>query len=108
MPLTNGDLIELCQNTKTFEKDYSKLAKAIVSRANISDINVLPIRKYELPKNVDQDSVKVFYGTQIFKRGFLQTGWIYDETNNTILLNDTVAISSQSAGTKFTIQFDIN
>lgn len=106
--LTNGDLIELCQNSKTFEKDYSKLAQAIVSRANISDINALPIRKYELPKNVDIDSIKVFYGTQIFRRGFLQTGWVYDETSNTILLNDNVAISSQSAGTKFTIQFDIN
>ena len=106
--LTNGDLIELCQNSKTFEKDYSKLAQAIVSRANISDINALPIRKYELPKNVDIDSIKVFYGTQIFRRGFLQTGWVYDETSNTILLNDNVVISAQSAGTKFTIQFDIN
>jgi hypothetical protein len=106
--LTNGNLIELCQNTKTFEKDYSKLAKAIVRRANISDVDALPIKKYELPQNVDIDSVKVFYGTQIFRRGFLKTGWIYDETSNTILLNDNVTISSQLPGTKFTIQFDIN
>lgn len=106
--LTNGNLIELCQSTKTFEKDYSDLARSIVSRANVSDIDALPIKKYELPKNVDLDSVKVFYGTQIFRRGFLHTGWIYDEASNTILLNDNVEISTQAAGTKFTIQFDVN
>jgi hypothetical protein len=104
--LTNGLLIELCSSKEQLANKYALLAKNIVQRAIKRGHKAIPLNKLELANKVDLDSIKVFYGTQIIPKGMAQTGWIFDEKNNTILFGSQIHLSNQPSGTKFTIQYD--
>jgi hypothetical protein len=101
---TGGLLLDLCKDQAALSSDYENLAKEIIKRSLHKGV---PISKFVFRDPVDMNSIKVYYGTQIIPRGFIGTGWIYDETKNAIIFGGDIILSEQPKGTKFTIQYDI-
>lgn len=104
---TSGVLINICENFSSMQSEYIRLAQAIANRAKHSGYNLLPVKILKLDSAADLDSIEVFYGTQIIKRGLQSTGWIVDEVNNSILFGNNVQLMPQAEGTKFTIKYAI-
>lgn len=105
---TFGNFIDLCEVTsENISERLEELGRAILERSSKSSGRYLPIKRLELPKNVDYGSISINYGTQTLMRGYYHTGWIIDESENTIRFGEDVVLSEQPTGTKLVIKFSL-
>jgi len=73
---------------------------------SIADKMIIEItRTIRLPTEPVRRTIEVRFGSQILVGGDLRRGWVYDESNNSIVLGDLVELSHQPAGTELEIKF---
>lgn len=107
---TNGTLINVCDDKDVFETNFSRLANKIASKTagSTPEETAFPIQKLLLGHHAKLDSIKIYFGSQELKRGFLHTGWIIDEHNHSILFGSEINLRPQPPGTKHKIIYDIH
>jgi hypothetical protein len=103
--LTKGNMINLCASDIDFYSRYHELAKDISQRA--SDVATMPIAKHTIKEDIDFNSIKVFFGNQEIQRGMIDTGWVFNETENAIYFGQDIVLTEQTEGTKLTIQYEV-
>lgn len=105
--LTGGMLLDICQGPSQMSLDYEKLAKEIAARAK-PIAGKVPVRIIVIKEKIDVESIKVFYGSQEIKKGFVDTGWVFNESKNAIMIGEKIHLDiNQPADTKLTVKYEI-
>jgi hypothetical protein len=105
---SGGSLIDICEEDESvYKNEYQKLAMEISKRAKKNSPARMPIKSFKLNRDVDLDSIKVYFGSQILKKGHVNTGWVIDENNESLLFGDRIKLSQQPLNTKLTIEYKL-
>lgn len=103
---TGGDLINLCEEANVLKSSFIEFGKKIAARSTTQGLR-LPFYVYTFSQNIDPESIRVTVGSQVIKRGLVNTGWVFDEETNSLLLGKKIKLPQQNTRAKLRIRYKL-